>query len=186
MLLLAALFFGPVFAAAVLYYIAPDYRPTGLTNYGTLVSPAKPVPPLMLADVDNKPQPALLLGKWSLIQLGAAECDATCAERLLQIRQVRLALGKDLARLQRIYIAPDVTALVAMRAQHAAEHPDAHFVADGGATGARAGDFFHPQDRNALYLVDPNGNWLMVYSGAIDSKRLLKDLKTLMRLSSIG
>ncbi len=186
MVLLATLFFGPVFLAAILYYAAPGYRPQGRTNYGTLIDPAKPVPSFVLADVDNQPRPELLLGKWSLIQLGSAECDAACGERFLQIRQVRLALGKNLARLQRVYIAPDKTALAAMLAQHAAEHPDAQFVVDGGAAGARASDFFRPLGADALYLVDPNGNWLMVYSGAIDSKLLLKDLKTLMRLSSIG
>jgi cytochrome oxidase Cu insertion factor (SCO1/SenC/PrrC family) len=184
--LLATLFFGPVVVAAILYYIAPGYRPDGRTNYGTLVDPARPLPAFALVDADGRPQPELLLGKWSLIQLGGGVCDTACAERLLQIRQLRLALGKDLNRMQRIYVAPDTTALAAMRAEHAAEHPDARFLADTGPAGGRVADFFQPQDANAIYLVDPNGNWLMVYTGSIESKRMLKDLKTLMRLSSIG
>lgn len=186
LLLLATLFFAPIFGAAVLYYAVPGYRPEGRTNYGTLVDPAKPVPALTLVDAAGSAKADLLLGKWSLVQLGGRDCNASCAERFLQIRQVRLALGKNLNRLQRVYVAPDRDALQAVQAAHTAEHPDARFVADGGAPGARVADFFRPVDADAIYLIDPNGNWLMVYTGAIESKLLLKDLKTLMRLSSIG
>lgn len=186
LLLLATLFFAPILGAAVLYYLLPGLRPEGQTNYGTLIDPARPVPAVSLVDADGTPQPTLLQGKWSLVQLGATECDAACAERFLQIRQVRLALGKNLSRLQRVYVAPEAAALAAMRTTHAAEHPDARFVADTGAPGTRLRDFFDARDPDALYLVDPNGNWLMAYTGTIESKRLLKDLKTLMRLSSIG
>ncbi len=73
-----------------------------------------------------------------------------------------------------------------MRTTHAPEHPDGRFVAETGGPGTRLRDFFDARDPDALYLVDPNGNWLMAYTGTIESKRLLKDLKTLMRLSSIG
>ena len=54
----------------------------------------------------------------------------------------------------------------------------------------RAVDVFKPTDPLALYLIDPNGNWLMVYKNQSDAgqlqRGLLADLKKLLRLSSIG
>jgi hypothetical protein len=46
--------------------------------------------------------------------------------------------------------------------------------------------FFHPTDPQALYLVDPNGNWLMTYAAGADSPGILADIKRLLSLSNIG
>jgi cytochrome oxidase Cu insertion factor (SCO1/SenC/PrrC family) len=185
LLLLAALFFVPFIAAWVIYSFFPDWRPTGQTNYGDLIAPAQPVPALVLKDSEGKPLD-LLKDKWSLVYLGSETCDAGCIERITLVRQIRLALGKNLSRLQRIYIAPDDAAEAAAVSTLAKDQPGMQIVVDGGANGQRATDFFKSADPQAFYLVDPNGNWLLVYTGRIDPKRLLEDLKKLMRLSSIG
>ena len=39
LLLLAALFFVPLFAAYALYFVWPELRPQGTTNYGVLLTP---------------------------------------------------------------------------------------------------------------------------------------------------
>ncbi len=186
LLLLGALFFAPFIGAWIVYHFFPDLRPSGRTNYGELISPARPLPAFALKDGDGKPLPELLHDKWSLVYLGAAECDETCRTRLVLVRQVRLALGKNLSRLQRIYIAPDAAAQSAATTMLAGEHRGLKIMVDAGAEGQRAVDFFKPSDAQALYLVDPNGNWLMVYAGNVEPKGLLGDLKKLMRLSSIG
>ena len=107
-------------------------------------------------------------------------------------RQVRLALGaagvsKD--RLQLVYLVPDAAAATAAAAQLHEAHKILHIVADTGAVGQRASDVFKPVDRLALYLIDPNGNWLMSYQNQVSAdafqRGLLKDLKKLLRLSSI-
>ncbi|GAC1623922.1 MAG: cytochrome c oxidase subunit I [Nevskia sp.] len=190
LLLLGALFFLPFIAAWVIYHFFPDWRPTGSTNYGELIAPARPLPALVLRDGEGRPLAEALNGRWTLVYLGGASCDAACVERLVLERQVRLALGKDLSRLLRIYIAPDAAAQAAAAALLAKDHPGLQILADGGADGQRAAAFFAPKDPLALYLVDPNGNWLMVYRDQADQdalqRGLLKDLKKLLRLSSIG
>lgn len=186
LLLLGALFFAPFVGAWVVYNYFPDWRPSGRTNYGELMLPAKPVPVLSLNDGDGKPLTDLLHGKWSLVYLGGATCEASCVERLVLLRQVRLALGKDLSRLQRVYIAPDAAVQAAASSALAATHPGLLIVTDVGGDTQRAATFFKSADADALYLVDPNGNWLMVYAGKLEPKPLLGDLKKLLRLSSIG
>lgn len=178
---LALLFFAPLIAAAVLYFVKPEWIPSHRLNYGTLVEPARALPALGLAAAGGVPAPEALKGQWTLVYLGAATCDAACEERLVLTRQVRLALNKDRARVQRVYLAPGPAELEAARQQLAAAHPDLQFYFDGAAPGERAADFFRPTDPLAVYLVDPKGNWVMAYTGAIEHRGLHKDLKKLLR-----
>lgn len=191
LILLGALFIGPLIAAWVLY--SNGMRPTVTTNYGELVLPTQPLPKLDLRNASGEALPELLTGPWTVVQLGTATCDAACSDRLVLSRQMRLALGaaginKD--RLQLVYIVPDAAAAAAAVAQLGETHKILHIVADFGAAGQRAEDVFKPSDRQALYLIDPNGNWLMTYKDQADADKLqrglLSDLKKLLRLSSIG
>lgn len=187
LVLLASLFFAPFVGAWLIYNFFPEMRPTGTTNHGRLIAPALPVPALALADEEGKPLPDALRVKWTLVYLGSEQCDAACVERLVLVRQVRLALGQKLERVQRYYIAPDAAAQAAARETLSATHPGLRILADLGQPGARASDFFKPTQANAVYLVDPNGNWLMAYDEpSLDPADLLDDLKKLLRLSSIG
>ncbi len=81
-------------------------------------------------------------------------------------------------------------AATAAAAQLSEIHKILHIVADVGPAGQRAEDVFKPSDPLALYLIDPNGNWLMVYKDQADADKLqrglLDDLKKLLKLSSIG
>lgn len=184
---LVGVFFGPILAAVLLYFALPELRPSSTTNYGTLVSPARPLANLQLSDAGGDAAPeALRTGKWSLVYLGAADCDEACSQRLILSRQVRLALGKDLSRVQRVYLAPDAAAAGRVQAMLAAAHADLRLYVDHGLPGQRAADFFQAQDAHALYLLDPLGNWLMVYTGEVQPKGLHGDLKKLLRVSSIG
>jgi hypothetical protein len=184
LLALAALFFAPVIGAFVLYFYLPEYIPAGRLNYGTLLSPARPLPELALADAAGAPAPgALAAGKWSLVYLGGASCGDACHARLLLTRQVRLALNQNRGRVQRVYLAPSAEAARQAQADLAAEHPDLVVLAE---LEPRAAAFFAPTDADALYLVDPLGNWLMVYAGAVEHKGLHRDLKKLLRVSRVG
>ena len=186
-ILLAVLFLAPLLAAYLLYFVWPELRPEGTTNKGLLLTPVRPVPALHFTDADGKPQDqAVMKRRWSMVYVGGSECDDPCRAKLIQIRQVRMLLADDRVRLQRIYIAPDAAALQAAKARIGAEQPGLIYLADTAAPGERAVDFFKPQDPQALYLIDPLGNWLMIYAGNVEYKDILKDLKNLFKLSNIG
>ncbi|MEQ1438395.1 SCO family protein [Fontimonas sp. SYSU GA230001] len=184
-LLLAALFFAPLLAAVLLYFVFPDWVPRGHTNYGQLVEPARPLPQASLRDERGADAgPGALRGKWSFVYLGSGACAAACAARLHQIRQVRTLLNEKRLRVQRVYLGADAAELAAVRAQLQAEHPDLHYFADTPDAAYRR--FFGGTDPQALYLVDPLGNWLMVYPAGAESKGILGDIKKLLRISQIG
>ena len=189
-LLLLAIFIAPVLAAYAVYFLFPGLRPTGTTNYGQLVHPARPLPALDLRDADGKPAGAgLFKGKWSMVYIGAAACEQACQTEVYLSRQVRTALDRNARRLQRLYIAPDAQSLAGAKARFSAEHPDLLLLADAGAPGSRAADFFQPGQPDALYMVDPLGNWFMLYAPQADQvkdfKGIGKDLKKLMNQSQV-
>ena len=189
-LLLLANFAMPVLAAYTVYFLFPGLRPTGTTNYGQLVQPARPLPALNLVDVDGKPAGAgLFKGRWSMVYLAPADCAEACGQRVYHSRQIRTAMDRDARRVQRVYIAPDSTALAAARTLFATEHPDLVLLADAGAPGSRAAEFFQGAPADALLMVDPLGNWFMVYAPKADAnadfKGIVKDLKKLLRQSQV-
>jgi hypothetical protein len=195
LLLLAVLFLGPFLAAYLLYFYFPALHPSGRVNYGTLITPARPIPPgLSFTRPDGSTVgDDLLRGHWSLVYLGSGNCDAACAQHLYMTRQVRTRLRGDAERVQRIYVAQNPGALATVRAALAPQHKDVVWVAEAGDSGARLADFLHPDDPAAVYLFDPHGNWLLVYGEAQNREppntymsHLYADLSKLLRLSSIG
>lgn len=185
-LLLATLFFAPLLLAVLFYFVFPEWQPQGKTNYGQLLNPARPLPELRLVDAEGRPQDvSALRGRWSYVYLAGSSCETRCEQKLYQIRQIRTLLNEKRQRVQRIYLAPDAASLKPAIEQLKATHPDLHFLAATGPEGNPA-RFFAPTDPQALYLIDPLGNWLMVYPEAAESTGILKDIKKLLRLSQIG
>jgi hypothetical protein len=189
-LALAALFFVPLAIAFWLYYGPTDWRPAGGTNKGDLVDPARPLPAVSLPRADGtQTGPGFLRDKWTMIYIGDGSCDARCRKALYLTRQSRIALNKDMDRLQRVFL---VTRSCCDRAFLAQEHPDLVVALLEGPDAARLLESIpaYPDgpvgSAGRIYLVDPLGNLLMSYSALAPDKALLTDLKKLLRLSHIG
>jgi hypothetical protein len=192
LLLLAALFFGPLLLAVLLYFAFPQLVPQSRTNYGVLLDPARPLPDVALIDADGKTfDREALRGRWTYLYLGGDRCNESCAGKLFEFRQIRTLLNEKRSRVQRVYLAPHAEALPALRTQLAEVHPDLHLYAEVGAPQLRTflqGGGMMPE---SVYLIDPLGNWLMVYPEQVDGqpldyKKVLKDIKKLLSISQIG
>ena len=46
-------------------------------------------------------------GKWLMLQIDVAECEKTCQQKLYQMRQVRLTQGKEMERIERVWLITD-------------------------------------------------------------------------------
>lgn len=186
----AALFLGPFIAAVVIYHWFPQWLPEGRTNYGTMIDPPRQLPTLTLVDPQGEPVDPWK-GHWTLVYVAPAVCDDGCRDRTHFGRQLWLALNEKRIKLKRVYIAPDVDSAVQARDALAADNQDVVWLAGAGA-GTASYDlrrFFEIADSEALYLVDPFGNWLMTYPqtpGADglqrDFKGMQKDLNKLLKL----
>ena len=188
--LAAVIFLGPFIAAFIVYHWFPERLPTGRTNYGRLVDPPLPLPVVAFENAAGKPVGnAGLRGKWRLVYLGSTTCEENCRTRLHFGRQLWLALNEKRVSLQRVYIAPDAATLAAVRSTLAAEQPDLEWFATGADAAPTLKKFFAASQPDALYLLDPPGNWIMTYEPTIgddaqqrDFKGMQKDLKKLLKL----
>ena len=45
--------------------------------------------------------------KWIMLKVGGSACDATCLEQMFAMRQVRSMQGKDMARIERVWLITD-------------------------------------------------------------------------------
>ena len=190
LLALAAVFFVPVVVAFWLYYGTPGWRPRGAANRGELVDPAVPLPVLRFVTADgSRIDGDLLRGRWTLLFIGPASCDARCRKALYLTRQTRLALNKDAARVRRVFLATGPCCV-----EHAlvAEHPDLVVAQLPTAELEALTRLITTPDASPvlgagrIYLVDPLANLMMSYAPDAPDKALLDDLERLLRLSHIG
>ena len=189
-LLLAALFFVPLALAFWLYYGPGGWRPDGGTNKGDLIDPARPLPQVALPLAGGSTTgDDFLRGRWTMLYVGDGACDARCRKALYLTRQSRIALNKDVDRVQRVFL---VTGDCCDREFLEREHPDLAVVLLEGSDGANLLAQFPAYDDGPVgsagrnYLVDPLGNLLMSYPETAPDKALLGDLQKLLRLSHIG
>jgi cytochrome oxidase Cu insertion factor (SCO1/SenC/PrrC family) len=188
LVVLALLFFAPLGLAFYLYYGHGTWRPGGRVNTGELVQPARPLPSLALPLLGSgNTDPNFLKGKWTLLYVRFGKCNEDCRTRLYDTRQVRLALDRDMNRVQRVFIAGDDCCdaqflheqhpdLITIRASAAAAPLLALLPGQAGVNAAQA----------SVYLIDPLGNLMMSYAADAKAKGMLEDMKRLLRLSSIG
>jgi hypothetical protein len=122
LLALAALFFVPLAIAFWMYYGPTDWRPSGDASKGDLIEPARPLAEIALTTMDGEATaPSLLRGKWTMLYVGDGLCDDRCRKALYLTRQSRIALNKDMDRVQRVFL---VTGRCCDRGFLATEHPD--------------------------------------------------------------
>jgi hypothetical protein len=167
--LLLAVFAIPLVAAWAAY--VSGWLSGGRGNYGTLLTPRLIDDPAIVA----------LRGKWVLVQLDRAACDSRCERKLYYMRQVRRAQGRQMSRVERLWIVTDAGApapalLAAIEGTHLARGNDrlaAAFPAKGAPT-------------EHIYLIDPLGNLMLRFPGDPNPSKMVKDLERLLKYSGFG
>jgi cytochrome oxidase Cu insertion factor (SCO1/SenC/PrrC family) len=187
----ALMFFAPLALSFYLYY-GKFWHPGDRVNAGELIDPARPLPALALplaapaSGGASQTNPQFLTGKWTFLYIQHGRCDDECLRHLYDTRQVRLALDREMDRVQRVFVGDsdccDLKELMAA-------HPDLVAVRASPADAALLA--LLPQRSGALnshrvYLIDPLGNLMMFYAADARPKGMLEDMKRLLRLSSIG
>jgi hypothetical protein len=164
-----ALVFAACAAPFVLGWLAYVFEWTGgkTANYGELLSPQI---------IAVEPFQGLR-GKWVLVTLDPAACDAACERKLYYMRQIWRAQGKNMERVERLWIITDGGA------------PRADLLA--GIAGTRLAKSTPPlafpgAATEHIYVVDPLGNLMMRFPKDADPARMLKDIQRLLRLSRFG
>ncbi len=214
LLIIGAVFLGPLVAAFIWYYalggalsrpatsnyaplVTPPMALTAFANARVVDSPGDGASAWLEGDADStstSPEAAIppapftltaLKHRWSMLHMLTSECAAACEKSLYHTRQVRLALGKDSHRIQRIFVSPSA----ALLARLAAAHPDAIGVLESprGLERQLAPIIRrHGLTADDALLADPLGNLMLILPAKLAPRLLLKDFKRLLRLSRIG
>ena len=178
MLLVVAIFALPIAASYVAYHTL-DLKPTG--NYGELLLPPATISAQEFARPGGAPfRFESLRGKWVVVVSDSGACPEACREKLDVVRRTRLALGRDAGRVARVFVAddlarPDRVALAPFEGTELVATP-AGLRQPPGAT----------NDRAHIYLVDPLGHVMMRWPARPEGKRMLRDLKRLLKASQVG
>ena len=187
MLLVTALLALPFAVAFALYWF--EWRPSKLANHGELIQPPRPLPEKGLLRLDGRPLPTEeLRRKWTLVMVGDGACLATCQQDLHQIRQVQVALNKEMLRLRRLLLGSSVAVLSADPALPDVQrsYPDLLFAAPDSAPAGDPWRQLLDGRTHRFYLVDPLGNVMMRYPDRPDMQGMLRDLERLLKYSWVG
>ncbi len=174
----------PVLVAYFVFYVV---RPQGAAGFGELITPVRSVPIALGTALDGAKQPlSALKAQWLLVKVDGGACLQDCQKQLLMLRQFRLMLGKDMDRLDWLWLindqAPVATALAASLKHDSAKvlRVDPSVLQDWLPVSAGK------VQQDFIYVVDPMGNTMMRFPSRLDTTSAAKakrDMEHLLRAS---
>lgn len=169
-------------AAAWFFYLNPEYLPKSRVNRGELLEPPRPWPgELRLVAPDGVAfDAAAFRHRWTLVVPSRLPCAEACQRRLVELRQIRRALGEGSTVVERlaVFVGEGPVELDASLAGtdvvRASPEDDARLQALFGPG---------PDIWERIYVVDPFGNVMMRYAADAPPKDVLKDMERLFKAS---
>lgn len=172
----------------------------GTSNRGTLVQPPRQIDEFDLRDRDGRDFSYTDVDrKWTLlVPYSGPECDARCEATLYITRQIHTAMGKELPRIRRMYVATLPLSEQALGVETLSDdRPAPQSLAAYLDQQQRGLIPLHVSEpdfdtafteylsaRDTWYLVDPAGWIMMSYSSEVSYKDVISDLKFLLKNSS--
>jgi len=174
LILLAIVAIGvlPLLAALYFRYVSPP------EVKATVGQPLDPIPLpfefLQRADGTALEHPAVS-GKWLLIVAAPGGCDERCQHTLYLTRQARTAQGRNIARLDRLWLITDAATPAA---DLIAAHPDLVLIK---ATNSKVLEVLGGKDGRKINLVDRRGLVVFRYSDDPEPKAFIRELGKLIK-----
>nr|WP_202413819.1 redoxin domain-containing protein [Duganella sp. CY15W] len=182
---------APLIASYFTYYVIKPKG--GATNYGALIDPRNyPIPAMASTTLDGKPARLEdFKGKWIMLKVGPSDCQQDCQDQLFAMRQLRTMQGKEMERIERVWLITDEQPLETMLLR---VNDGTHMLRAPADVVAKWLPLEGSGDRlsDHVYLIDPLGNLMMRFpKGAVSSdvekvKRVHKDIAKLLKASAIG
>ena len=182
LLLIISIFIIPFFISFLMLDDYAEDKKWDTTNYGILIKPVLPINNVMIKTSSNISNTTEFNGKWSLMYYLKNDCSSLCEENIHMLRQINSALGKDMNRLQRILIHDqNIKHPINLKKLY----PSMIYIYNKpnnlhGILSAIS------ENQPSIFLIDPLGNVILKYSEDFQGKKLLKDIKKLLKLSRIG
>jgi len=178
LLLLLLVTLAPVIASYFTYYVI---RPQGENFYGQLISPQVEIPDLQTVGHDGQQiNLRSLRGQWLLVTVVDATCDAACENNLYLTRQIHIGLGAEQDRVERVWLWLGDQAVPERLNKLVEGATLLHARSDQAAQWLQPEAAHQLQDH--IYLVDPQGFWMMRFPPNPDLQAAASIKRTLNRL----
>lgn len=183
MLLVLLVCASPVIASYFTYYVV---RPEGRRNFGELIEPMRVLPSTHGQTLTGETLPlSQLKGQWLLVSVSGGACDEACQRYLYLQRQIWAGLGKERPKAEWVWLVKDdanidpalLPALKEATVLRVSERELSQWLVP--ATGQTLSDH--------LYLVDPQGMWMMRFPAQLTAEGAVKvkrDMERLLRASA--
>jgi hypothetical protein len=174
LILLAIVVIGvlPLLAALYFRYVSP---PEVKATAGQPLEPVRLPFELLLRADGAKLEHSEVSGKWLVIVTAPGGCDERCQHALYLTRQARTAQGRNMARIDRLWLITDAAAPAA---DLLAAHPDLVLIrtTDGGVLQLLGGS-----ERRYINLVDRRGLLVFRYADDPEPKAFIRELGKLIK-----
>lgn len=180
------LFFLPTVVATLLYL--SGWRPAGLANHGELINPPRTIEEKSFTALDGKTiKFSELQGKWNMVYFDTAACPESCINQLFFMRQVHQSQGKELDRIQRVFVLTDDNSIAGLK-DKLADYPNMLVLkAEKPVLASMLKEFSIDENSGlsarSIFFVDPQGYLMMRYQPGIDPAGMRKDLERLLKYS---
>jgi peroxiredoxin len=174
---------SPMIASYFTFYVI---KPEKRNNYGTLIDQrAHPIPAMATTTLDGKPA-ALeqFKGKWIMLMAAPSACIDACRKQLFAMRQLRTMQGKEMERIERVWLITDREPLDTIVIR---EFDGTHML----RADPKAVANWLPVDAGTsvtdhIYMIDPLGHLMMRFPKDPEPRKVHKDIYKLLKASSVG
>jgi len=158
-------------------------------NKGHLIQPALSLKDFGVTQPGGKIfQSANLQGHWNLLYVSGEECKTQCQRTMYNMRQLHIALGKNMSRVKRLIATfeeqpaldkflqkytIDMSHLIVAKNQFAERTSHTHLRKSASSNGE-------------IFIIDPHGNIIMSYDSGVLPDDIYDDLTHLLKVSRIG
>ena len=185
-LIIVAIFIVPIIAAWWLFKNVDPGKPWGTSNAGTLINPPQPLSSFQVKNANNADYfLENLQGKWTMVFMPPSNCLEACRKNIYHMRQVWAGLGREAPRVRRLLVFRGEQQYAEL-AEFLLNYEGMDVVLDKDGLLIRQIQAREPVTNTNIFLVDPLGNLMMAFPQTLDPRDVLKDVKKLLKISTIG
>ena len=175
----ALIFIIPILVSWYLVFFTDFKKEDGGTQKGEIISPVIPLGELEVYDMKNDAISSIS-EKWVLVFFVDSECNQFCEDKLYQVRQIRLALGKDRDQVDRLLVSKKVQSWEKFSdVFNGQKYINPQSKSYAGLI--KKFDNYPGFDRRGTYLVDPFGFLMMKYKTDANPMGTIKDIERLIK-----
>ena len=175
----ALVFIIPILVSWYLVFFSDFKKGDGGTQKGELISPIIPLGEPEVFNLKSKTIESIN-GKWTLLFFVENECNQLCEDKLYQLRQIRLALGKDRDKVDRLLVSKNKQ----QWSQYTNSFNGQKYIDPTSRDYNRLIKKFNDYaglDLKATYLIDPYGFLMMKYPQDDNPMGTIKDIERLIK-----